>query len=75
MQIFHTHPLLLNFKTFLSYVKWGGEHSHQHLSNINGQFSMEISAQILILQVCLFSTDMCFLLLKSHLKTVSVAGF
>lgn len=52
MQIFHTHPLLLNFKTFLSYVKWGGEHSHQHLSNINGQFSMEISAQILILQVC-----------------------
>lgn len=68
MQIFHIHPLLLNFKIFLSYVKWGREHSHQHLSNTNGQFNMEINAQILILQVCLFSTDMRFILnTKNHI--------
>lgn len=60
MQIFHAHPLLLNFKIFLSYVKREREYSHQHLSNINGQFNMEINAQILISQVCLFSTDRRF---------------
>lgn len=60
MQMLNTPPLLLNFKIFLSYLKWEGEHPHQHLSDTNGQFNIEINAQISILQVCLFSMDVHF---------------